>query len=868
MRYFWALMAYVSAIVVAVASCGGGGTGNGDTNGQSSGTNGNGGQSQSTGSAGHAGGAGGASGGTGGSSGALVLAGSGGSDGGPTMHCPTYKSCADQSAACGTVSDGCNNVENCGGCATNQTCTANQCVTSCTPQTCTQQGFNCGSTTDGCNTVLDCGTCPGTEVCGANNMANVCGQGGCVAGTCASLNFNCGMQGDTCGGILDCGTCTGTDTCGGGGTSGVCGTPTCVVTTTCATLGFNCGMTVDNCSNIIDCGTCPAGETCGTGQVCTSGGVTCTNLCLQQTTCPGTATTSISGTVYAPNGTDPLYDVLVYVPNAAVQPFPAGVSCDPCGADASGSPLVQATTGVDGTFTITNMPVGNNIPLVIQLGRWRRQIVIPKVSACANTAVAKTLTVMPQNHTQGDIPLMAFVTGNVDALECVFRKIGIQDTEFGNPGSTSRLQLFSGAGGPGANYNASTPSEATLWGTQAEINKYDMVLFACEGDEYDQAVASQDIVINYANAGGRIFATHYSYVWLFNDAPFSGTANWDADQPDSFDNDPGTGMINTTFPKGVALAQWLQIVGASTTYGQIPIGTLRHDFDGVIAPSQLWISLSDPGVNKGKPVPMHYTFNTPTTAQPANQCGRVVYDDFHVEDQDLLVEPPFFPAPDFPSECAGGAMTPQEKLLEFMLFDLASCVTPDVPTCTPTTCMASNTTCGPIGDGCGNILQCGMCPSGQACIEGVCSTGCTPKTCASEGFTCGMQGDGCGNAINCGACPSGTCGGGGTPGMCGNGSCSPKTCATLDLMCGSAGDGCGNILGCGTCPAGETCGANNMPGICGKPPCMSKTCAGLGYTCGSASDGCGNILSCGTCQAPQTCGGGGKAYTCGGGSGS
>src|SRR5271154_493497 len=114
---------------------------------------------------------------------------------------------------------------------------------------------------------------------------------------------------------------------------------------------------------------------------------TCTGLCLQQVSCTGGGTTSISGTVYAPNGTDPLPNVLVYVPNAPVQPFPPGVSCDNCQSSlVTGSPLVTATTGSDGTFTISNMPVGTNIPLVIQNGRWRRQVVIPSVTACANTA--------------------------------------------------------------------------------------------------------------------------------------------------------------------------------------------------------------------------------------------------------------------------------------------------------------------------------------------------------------------------------------------------------------------------------------------------------------------------------------------------
>ncbi len=37
-------------------------------------------------------------------------------------------------------------------------------------------------------------------------------------------------------------------------------------------------------------------------------------------------------------------------------------------------------------------------------------------------------------------------------------------------------------------------------------------------------------MINYANAGGRLFATHYSYSWLYNIAPFSGTATWNVAQ--------------------------------------------------------------------------------------------------------------------------------------------------------------------------------------------------------------------------------------------------------------------------------------------------------------------------------------------------
>ena len=61
----------------------------------------------------------------------------------------------------------------------------------------------------------------------------------------------------------------------------------------------------------------------------------CVNLQCQKVECAGAPPTSISGTTYAPNGKLPLYNVTVYVPNAALEPFPAGITCDRCGAVAS-----------------------------------------------------------------------------------------------------------------------------------------------------------------------------------------------------------------------------------------------------------------------------------------------------------------------------------------------------------------------------------------------------------------------------------------------------------------------------------------------------------------------------------------------------
>jgi hypothetical protein len=49
-----------------------------------------------------------------------------------------------------------------------------------------------------------------------------------------------------------------------------------------------------------------------------------------------------------------------------------------------------------------------------------------------------------------------------------------------------------------------------------------------------------------------------------------------------------------------------------------------------------------------------------------------VYSTFHVADDDLDVL-----NRRFPTDCSNQPMTPQEKALEFMLFDASACVLPD-----------------------------------------------------------------------------------------------------------------------------------------------------------------------------------------------
>jgi len=204
----------------------------------------------------------------------------------------------------------------------------------------------------------------------------------------------------------------------------------------------------------------------------------CEGLECKQVACPNGGTTSLSGTVYAPNGTLPLYNAIVYVPNAPVEPFPTtGVTCDKCGTSPSGKPVATALTDADGKFKLTNVPVAENIPLVVQIGKWRRQVVVPSVASCADTALTADNTRLPRNKTEGDIPKIALTTGGADSLECFFRKLGVDQSEFSSDSGTGRIHLYNGVR-RGARCQRWTTDGNDRWEdrswsecTAAEINK-------------------------------------------------------------------------------------------------------------------------------------------------------------------------------------------------------------------------------------------------------------------------------------------------------------------------------------------------------------------------------------------------------------
>ena len=397
----------------------------------------------------------------------------------------------------------------------------------------------------------------------------------------------------------------------------------------------------------------------------------------------GLPPTSISGTVYAPNGTLPLYGVTVYVPASDPGPLPDGVQCGNCSVALPGGALTQTKTDVAGNFVLEHVPATSEVPIVIQSGKWRRQITIPAIAACQDLSIPKAETTLPRNKSEGDIPKIAITTGNADALECLVRKMGIDDAEFTTDAGDGRVHMFHGTGvnkfaatHPGGVQNFSTAT--SLWGTTAKLSDYDIVMFSCESSQNagTKPLSALEAVRDYADLGGRVFLSHWHNIWVSGQQnnPSNGIPDWQSigtwDFGASQTPANNTASIDLAVTKGVEFADWMMNVGGSTTYTQVPIAGTRYTLQSNDpTKSDRRVYLDFPTVAQGRGSVQDLEFSTPQDVPAANRCGKVVFSDMHVASGSSSPS-----NGSFPSSCSTADLTPQEKALAFIFFDITSCV--------------------------------------------------------------------------------------------------------------------------------------------------------------------------------------------------
>jgi len=473
-------------------------------------------------------------------------------------------------------------------------------------------------------------------------------------------------------------------------------------TDTCP-AGFYCDSSTMKC----DAQCTQGGSECGSGYMCSPDGQcepmgSCQGLQCEQVDCStmgsGMAAdaTTISGTVFAPNGTLPLYGINVYVPNADPGPVPTGLVCDQCSNGLPGAPLVMTTTDEAGNFSLGNMPAGKDIPVVISSGKWRRELTIPMVGKCMTTQIAAADTTLPKsmsdmtaNTKSVSMPAIAISTGGADALECLIRKLGIADSEIGTMGGAQKIHLYADTQSTGegiAQFKSGFPGGSgnfadsqSLWNTYSALSAYDIVIFSCEGEQAPntKSQAAMDALKMYADMGGRVFLSHWHNIWIEGSTEGGGNqkpavwptiATWNNSQT-TFSSPPDT-IDEVNNPKGTSFATWMLNVMGSTTRDQIQIGAQsgKNTCSAVDnTKAERWVYWTGNGGNSQ--VPQNFQFTTPNEASADQRCGKVVFSDMHVSGDSSSNM-----GDSYPNDCATSGLTPQEKALAFMFFDIASCV--------------------------------------------------------------------------------------------------------------------------------------------------------------------------------------------------
>jgi hypothetical protein len=432
--------------------------------------------------------------------------------------------------------------------------------------------------------------------------------------------------------------------------------------------------------------------------------------------CPAGGVTTITGKVLDPAGINALYNVSVFIedPNAPLPDLSqAGISCG-CSALFPSDVLGMGTTDATGTFTIaTERALTGSQTLVVQTGKWRREYPGMNFTSCgANTVPDLRL---PKNSSEGNLPEIAIATGGADSLECLPLRIGVSASEYVAGAATGgHIHIYQGYNGASTVAQAPQPVSA-LYDSVAHLKANDVVLFSCEGHETTggnpgqaMTTAFQQNVMDYADQGGRVFASHYHYKF-FNSGPFdtsgSAIASWQGtnnvneaiNDKASFPTDVDTTLAGgAAFPEGAALQTWLGNAKALTN-GKLDVFQARINVTMLNQPPAVeWIHL-DPSVTSAQVTQMGTNFvpsatqylsvDLPFNASAEAVCGRVVYSDLHVSGGPGNNPPAPFNTPTYepadysssktvPAGCAMHTLLPQEAALEFMLFDLSSCLVP------------------------------------------------------------------------------------------------------------------------------------------------------------------------------------------------
>lgn len=408
-------------------------------------------------------------------------------------------------------------------------------------------------------------------------------------------------------------------------------------------------------------------------------GAACTPL----DSCAGGAKTTVVGNIFAPNGLDPVPRASVWVPLGALPPPPSGPSCDVCVKAPPGA-ATSTVTRTDGFFSLSDVPSGESVVVVAELGRFRR-VLRMKVEACKQNVAppdsgsagvrlpGKDAAFGPDDRA----PRIAVATGDFDQIECVLKRMGIEQFDLYNDR------------GPLGTLPATIGEFAALLEDPVKLATYQILIVNCTQAQFEEALAKPTVQKNleaFVGTGGRLYATDWAYDVIHQVpefAPYLCFVPGGVTGPAPMASCPATPAMprdahsTRAYDTGAQildddLLEWLQRIPAALVNMQVPI---RYNFvvinqlGDMAHPAKTWAQglaedpMALPMLSKGiRPLTVTFDYKA---------CGRVHYSTYNTEPSDVV---PDTAAARYPMCGSRTTFNPQERLLEYLVFQVAQCI--------------------------------------------------------------------------------------------------------------------------------------------------------------------------------------------------
>jgi hypothetical protein len=399
-----------------------------------------------------------------------------------------------------------------------------------------------------------------------------------------------------------------------------------------------------------------------------------------------TTPTTIVGNVFAPNGLDPVPQVSVWVPTGAVPPPKTGLSCDLCAVGSPPGALSASLTRSDGFFSLGGVPAGDNVTIIAELGRFRR-VVHMKVEACKANIVpadpgAHGLKLPSKDQALGPddtAPHVAVATGDYDQIECVLKRMGFEQFDLYNDRD------------PGTALPATIGEFSALIADPVKMSAYNIIVVNCTKAQFEDALTPAALanLEAYVGSGGRLYATDWAYD-VINQvpqfAPYMCFVSGGVDGPapmatcGTTPGAPRAAHSTAAYDTGAqitdqGLLDWITQIPNTLVNMQVPI---RFNFvvvNQVVSDMAHQSKVYAKGLAEDPlALPMFSKGVRPLTATfDYKQCGRVHYSTYNTEPSDVVMDTP---AARYPMCGMRTDFNPQERILEYLIFEVAQCITP------------------------------------------------------------------------------------------------------------------------------------------------------------------------------------------------